>query len=152
MVNIESVIYIDSNQEVHYFNTIGEYKQWRIDSCTDPAQKTRMRDRYAIINWTTERRLERMFNLEPNVARNIMHLFVNAAKAERYLSDVNFLNAIQQEDHFMVIELRPSKSYNVATVYLRERHFSVIIDNSLSAVGVGSARELFRPTGAVNRS
>jgi len=127
MVNINALVYIHTNLEVTTFGSVSSFRTWQLNRCRNQAQKDQLNDYYNVRWKAEERYLEREFNLNRGLLTNIHQIFRSLNRIEQSLVMVDILNSIQEE-HCIVLELRPSKYYNVATIYTRERQFSITVD------------------------
>jgi len=125
MVNIKAIIYISANQNITTFHNVGDFIKWQIDRRTEQWEKDKYSKWYNVTSKTLERHLERQYDFPQGSLTGALHIFQNHARAPQFLIDVAIREAIKDENHIVILELRVHRRYCVATFYSEHRQFSV---------------------------
>ncbi len=146
MVNIKAVIYVRSASEALCFKSASEFIFWQINRYPGKTERDRFDKYYNITCKAEEKFIERKYGLQPGMASGLHLIFRSTIRLEKYLTQVELLEVIQDKDHIVVLELRPGK-YSVATFYSNRRQFSIVnkpSDSITSADDLGSLNALSR--------
>lgn len=115
MVNLKAIIYVKADGTVTHFGTPAEFEAWIIGRCPTQAFRNRYLNakRLAVAG---EQTLEQKYNLAKGQLENINLIFNTTARADQYLRILTNLKLFK-ENQIITLEMRPSKSYNIATFY-----------------------------------
>lgn len=127
MVNIKAIIYISANQGVVTFHNVGDFIKWQIDRRTEQWEKDKYSKWYNVTSKTLERYLEREYDFPQGSLTSALHIFKDHATAPQFLIDVDIREALSDENHIVILEMRVHRRYNVATFYSKHKQFSITI-------------------------
>lgn len=146
MVNIKAIIYISTNQNIVAFNNVGDYIKWQIDRRTEQWEKDKYSKWYNVTSKSRESYLEREYELPRGSLTGALHIFKDHATAPQFLIDVNVREALTDENHIVILEMRVHKKYNVATFYSSLGQFSITINFDDPIEDATAMREMMKMT------
>jgi len=128
MVNIKGIVYIGNRLEITAFNSPGEFIAWQVGRRPDQLERDRFNNYYSVTCKVEEEHLENKYNLDKGALTGAMLIFRSALRAEKYLTYAEVTKTITDKDHIIIVEVRPSKHYNVATFYTGSNQFVLIVN------------------------
>jgi len=130
MVNIGAILYFGKNLDIRHFKSEDELISWKtsIDSFTSEAERDQWEFNYYHRTREREKRVEELFNIRRGLLIGAHLVFSNRQLMELYVAKKEVLEAIEDDNHVIILEFRRNPLRNIATFYSKNRQFSLLIE------------------------
>ena len=128
MVNIGAIIYLGRDLKVYSFKNEHELISWKAVQNISESERDAWEYNYYHRTREREKRVEELFKITSGLLIGAHIIFGSQLAMELHVARREVLEAIHDTSHVIVLEIRSHPFRKVATFYVKDHQFSLIIE------------------------